>query len=877
LNSLKLHRLTVILPLTLSLMASVPLPSSGQSATPSRSDRAELVRQVKEMQRRMMLSGGLTELKEHREMARQAKLRQKLARAGVRAKRTRSGAIRQKPARIPELGLGRPPLSALSSRSVGTVISALGPNVLANDTTGDRDNAWGQSEPAIGATGDNVVAAWNNGKGFSDDSDLMAYGYSTDGGVTFHDGGAVPRPSNAKWSSDPVVIVNEKTSEFYFVGLIETSTGTRNGLAIARGTFSGTTLTWGTAFVIRDVSNSTDFIDKPWAAVDSSSGRIYVSYTHFFVSGSNVSDKIEFQRSAGAWNAAWSTPMEMNSGLKEGYVQGSRPAVGPSGEVYVVWKEIGLTDADYFRIRKSTNQGSAFSLESTAATIYDNFGTGAPGFNRERGITFPAIAVDRSTTPNRGRVYVAWSDAMNWYPSLNTVGTAGTANEVEQDYGPANASPFTIGQKIVGSFNRVGDIDFYKFNATQGKTYTFWCDSIPSSLYSMRVICSDDTTRLNLAGDLDPPADNQNAFIVWSCPKTGQYFVRMFSNIPGNTGTGSYYEILTGENAPWTGPGRDQRDIVVVSSADGLTFPAPGGGTRVNTDPPYFDNWLPEVAVAGDGRVYAFWYGFYEAPDTTCGGESHLYLARSDNGGASFSDVGRVTDAISPWTRTFSNIQPNQGDYLALFANDLNLYSAWSDARYGNPDVFALALPLTSTPTLVSLANADAQEDRVTLTWYAASSQVSEAYVYRLEGQDWILKGVIDRDGQDRLTYVDTDVYPGVRYSYRLGIRDGMVERYMGEVSVVVPSLQKLRIESVRPNPTVNDVWVSFTLPQPGSAMLSLIDITGRRLRWREVGSLGPGKHLLNLTAGTHLPTGVYVVRLEQAGKVLAARVSVVR
>ena len=340
-NSLKSRHLTVALSLVLSLLAVGPHASSGQSATPSRIERSELMHRVKELQRRMMLSGGLAELREHREMARRAKLARR---------RSGAGAIHQKPVLIPELGLGRPSLEPFSG-GARSVVNALGPNVLANDTTGDRANAWGQSEPSIVAWGDYVLAAWNNGKGFSDGTDLMAYGYSTDGGLTFRDGGVINRPTNSKWSSDPVLIVNEKTGEFYFVGLLDPSS-TTNGVAIARATFSGPGApTWGTAHIIRQVVSSSDFIDKPWAAVDSISGKIYVSYTHFFsVSGSGVSDKIEFQHSTTSWSAAWSTPLQMNDAAKNGYVQGSRPAVGPSGELYVIWKEIGLTDAYYFRI-----------------------------------------------------------------------------------------------------------------------------------------------------------------------------------------------------------------------------------------------------------------------------------------------------------------------------------------------------------------------------------------------------------------------------------------------------------------------------------------------------------------------------------------------
>jgi len=131
LNSLKSRHLTVALSLVFSLLAVGPHASSGQSATPSRIERSELMHRVKELQRRMMLSGGLAELREHREMARRAKLARR---------RSGAGAIHQKPVLIPELGLGRPSLEP-SSGGARSGVNALGPHVLAHDTTRDRPNA----------------------------------------------------------------------------------------------------------------------------------------------------------------------------------------------------------------------------------------------------------------------------------------------------------------------------------------------------------------------------------------------------------------------------------------------------------------------------------------------------------------------------------------------------------------------------------------------------------------------------------------------------------------------------------------------------------------------------------------------------------------
>ena len=155
-------------------------------------------------------------------------------------------------------------------------------------------------------------------------------------------------------------------------------------------------------------------IDKPWIAVDPGTGNVYVSYTHFTVNTQTFSvvDSIVFQRSLDR-GATWERDLiTLSSDATAGLVQGSRPAVGPDGEVYVAWKEIGKTDADYMRIRKSTNHGASFGPEATVASFYDNFGTGAPGYNRLRGITFPSIAIGKGDVPP-----THWFHMVRTYPA----------------------------------------------------------------------------------------------------------------------------------------------------------------------------------------------------------------------------------------------------------------------------------------------------------------------------------------------------------------------------------------------------------------------------------------------------------------------------
>src|SRR5207249_2479614 len=106
-------------------------------------------------------------------------------------------------------------------------------------------------------------------------------------------------------------------------------------------------------------------------------------------------------------------------------------AAWPTGQVYVTWFQYGPIDVDYMKVRKSTNLGASFAAEVVADPMYSNFGTGAPGFNRDHGLNFPSIAVDRSTGPHRGRVYLAWNESVNWYD--DPLGGSGSLSEVEPD------------------------------------------------------------------------------------------------------------------------------------------------------------------------------------------------------------------------------------------------------------------------------------------------------------------------------------------------------------------------------------------------------------------------------------------------------------
>jgi hypothetical protein len=85
-------------------------------------------------------------------------------------------------------------------------------------------------------------------------------------------------------------------------------------------------------------------------------------------------------------------------------------------------------------------------------------------------------------------------------------------------------------------------------------------------------------------------------------------------------------------------------------------------------------------------------------------------------------------------------------------------------------------------------------------------------------------------------------------------------------------------LQGVRPNPSRGEVLtVSFSLPSTQPATLELLDVTGRRIVQREVGSPGAGPRTLDLREGQRLAPGLYLVRLTQGTNTRTTRAVVLR
>src|SRR5262249_14706086 len=89
------------------------------------------------------------------------------------------------------------------------------------------------------------------------------------------------------------------------------------------------------------------------------------------------------------------------------------------------------------------------------------------------------------------------------------------------------------------------------------------------------------------------------------------------------------------------------------------------------------------------------------------------------------------------------------------------------------------------------------------------------------------------------------------------------------------PTSFTFALDGARPNPARGGrMTIQFALPSGAPATLELFELEGRRIASREVGSLGAGRHALEIAQGRSLSAGVYLVRLTQGATERTVRVA---
>ncbi|MFZ1257616.1 MAG: T9SS type A sorting domain-containing protein [Saprospiraceae bacterium] len=215
--------------------------------------------------------------------------------------------------------------------------------------------------------------------------------------------------SHGVWG-DPVLLV-DTAGAFYFFHLSNPPSGnwidrivcqktTDAGLNWSDGSFTGL--------------NGNKDQDKHWTALDPRNNTIYMTWTQFdSYSSTNPKDSsiILFSKSIDN-GISWSTPKRINTVAgdcldRDQTVEGAVPCVGPNGEVYVAW-----AGPQGIRFNKSEDAGNTWLPNDLFVdSIPGGWDYVIPGIYRCNGL--PITACDLSDGPNKGTIYINWTDQRN--------------------------------------------------------------------------------------------------------------------------------------------------------------------------------------------------------------------------------------------------------------------------------------------------------------------------------------------------------------------------------------------------------------------------------------------------------------------------------
>jgi hypothetical protein len=317
-----------------------------------------------------------------------------------------------------------------------------------------------RSTAALAASEDhqNLLAGWDDFEGFCGlvracpapaVPGISGFGFSTDGGDSWTDGGAVYPIGTAFTAGHPWVDRGGEAGNevFYFVSRMQPGTNfaISSGIGVHRGHFGAGTFVWDDAQLLAPANGIDYYSRQAVAAAKDDSGAAYIVQCNVTplcnIPGFGFGQIEVFRThdSGDTWqgpavvsfdSADVTNPSDPQCGLTGSQQVAPAPAVGPGGELYLVW-QYGPTfnlagipsTTSKIAFSRSLDGGLTFSPLQFLATINNMRENPPVGYGKNRMNDQPRITV-ATTGSHQGRVYVSF------YQAEQPVTSAATAQSV---------------------------------------------------------------------------------------------------------------------------------------------------------------------------------------------------------------------------------------------------------------------------------------------------------------------------------------------------------------------------------------------------------------------------------------------------------------
>jgi VCBS repeat-containing protein len=323
----------------------------------------------------------------------------------------------------------------------------------------------------------------------------------------------------------------------------------------------------------------------------------------------------------------------------------------------------------------------------------------------------PWIAVDNTGGANDGNIYVCWTrfdpglaNGSELRFSRSTDGGATYVNE--QILAAAGTAPFGC-SVAVGSDGAVNVSWADRTGATQNDI-RFRRSTDAGVTFSAAISAATGNRHPGIDTVVACGLNNNRPTLTGNIRQLHQSWLAVDNT--GGAFDGNLYLVWASD--PVGTP--DNADVLFSRSSDGgATWSAPVQ-LGIEAGPNFTDQFEPFVAVGGTGQVSVAWYDRRNDPANN--NLIDVYKTFSQDGGATFDPIVRVTDENFAPPPILPNFDPNigqcyMGEYIAVAADASNFYYMWGDNRNTlvttnfpggrpDPDIFfeAEAIPGLNTP-----------------------------------------------------------------------------------------------------------------------------------------------------------------------------------
>jgi len=236
--------------------------------------------------------------------------------------------------------------------------------------------------------------------------------------------------------------------------------------------------------------------------------------------------------------------------------------------------------------------------------------------------------------------------------------------------------------------------------------------------------------------------------------------------------------------------------------------------------------------------------------------------------------TGTVGDEVISYTILASN-----GD--AVIVSALDTLQSNSGTINTGPIGWSHLVPGATTAISLVTLSAQTEAGHVRISWYAPGDEIAQASVYRRTADsEWALVGHPVPDLDRKILFADDTVTPGLRYGYRLVVRDVTAQESAIETWVDVPegtgAPKVVRLGPSSPNPFGFRTQFTYGLPKAGQVRLFVYDLQGRQVATvvNEVQAAGWRSVFWD---GREVASGMYFARLESGDEVSTRKIVIAR